>query len=219
MNGPAGNAKRPAIPEAISGSRVIAIGRRLEPSTVPSIGAALAAGGIHAFEVTMNSDAALDVIAALTRRFAPDELLIGAGTVLSVGQAEGAVEAGAQFLVMPHVDPAIVAWAVDRGIPAFPGCLTPTEILIAWAAGASAVKIFPASAGGPPFIRDLRGPLSEIPLVPTGGVTLENAAAFISAGAAAIGMGSWLTGSGDRQVVAERTAAIMRSLAGVDRRP
>jgi 2-dehydro-3-deoxyphosphogluconate aldolase / (4S)-4-hydroxy-2-oxoglutarate aldolase len=213
------NAQRPAIPEAISSSRVIAIGRRLEPSTVPSIGAALAAGGIRAFEITMNSDAALDVIAVLAGRFAPDQLLVGAGTVLSVAQAEGAVEAGARFLVMPHLDPAIVAWAVDREIPAFPGCLTPTEILAAWTAGAAAVKVFPASAVGPAFVRELRGPLPGIPLVPTGGVTLENAAAFIAAGAAAIGMGSWLTGSGDAEVVAERAAAITRSLAEVGGRP
>jgi 2-dehydro-3-deoxyphosphogluconate aldolase/(4S)-4-hydroxy-2-oxoglutarate aldolase len=210
---------RPVVPEAISRCRVIAIGRRLEPSTVPSIGAALVAGGIRAFEVTMNSESALDVISALAGRFSPDELLVGAGTVLDLTAAEGAIEAGARFLVMPHLDVGIVEWAAERGIAAFPGCMTPTEILTAWRAGAAAVKLFPASAVGPAFVRELRGPLPQIPLVPTGGVTLENAADFIVAGAAAVGMGSWLTGSGDAAIVRERAAAISRSLADAIRRP
>jgi 2-dehydro-3-deoxyphosphogluconate aldolase/(4S)-4-hydroxy-2-oxoglutarate aldolase len=119
---------------------------------------------------------------------------------------------------MPHLDTEIVAWALDHAIPAFPGCMTPTEILTAWEAGAAAVKLFPASAVGPSFVRELRGPFPEIPLVPTGGVTLDNAADFITAGAAAVGMGSWLTGSGDPALVAERAAEITRSLAGVDGR-
>jgi 2-dehydro-3-deoxyphosphogluconate aldolase/(4S)-4-hydroxy-2-oxoglutarate aldolase len=209
---------RPRIPEAISGCRVIAIGRRLEPSTVPSIGAALVAGGIRAFEVTMNSSSALDVINALAKRFPSDELLVGAGTVLDLAEAEGAVEAGARFIVMPHLDRAIVEWSAGRGIAAFPGCLTPTEILAAWRAGAAAVKVFPASAVGPAFVRELRGPLPEIPLVPTGGVTLENAPAFLAAGAVAVGMGSWLTGSGEPEVVRARAAAVMAALAEVDKR-
>jgi 2-dehydro-3-deoxyphosphogluconate aldolase/(4S)-4-hydroxy-2-oxoglutarate aldolase len=182
---------------------------------VPSIGAALVSGGVCAFEVTMNSESALEVIEELTKRFSPDELLVGAGTVLTLAQAEGAFEAGARFIVMPHLDRAIVRWAVDRGIASFPGCLTPTEILAAWRAGAAAVKVFPASAVGPVFVRELRGPLPEIPLVPTGGVTLENARDFIAAGATAVGMGSWLTGSGDPVVVQERAAAISRSLADI----
>ena len=113
-DGGATTGTRPGVPEAISRSRVIAIGRRLDPSTVPSIGAALASGGIRAFEVTMNSESALEVIGELAKRFSPDELLVGAGTVFTVAPAEGAVEAGARFLVMPHLDTAIVGWAADR---------------------------------------------------------------------------------------------------------
>jgi 2-dehydro-3-deoxyphosphogluconate aldolase/(4S)-4-hydroxy-2-oxoglutarate aldolase len=210
---------RPGIPDLIATGRVIAIGRRLEPSTVPSIGAALLAGGIRAFEVTMNSSSALDVIRALTKRFAPDELLIGAGTVLDVAEAQGAVDAGARFIVMPHTDTAIVEWAANRGIAAFPGSFTPTEILAAWRAGAAAVKLFPASAVGPAFVRELRGPLPEVPLIPTGGVTLENAPAYLAAGAVAVGMGSWLTGSGEPEVVRERSAAVIAAVAAVERRP
>ena len=89
-----------------------------------------------------------------------------------------------------------MAWAAGRGIPAFPGCATPTEILAAWRAGAAAVKLFPASSAGPGFVREMSGPFPEIPLVPTGGVTVETAPAFIAAGAVAVGMGGWLLGDG-----------------------
>jgi 2-dehydro-3-deoxyphosphogluconate aldolase/(4S)-4-hydroxy-2-oxoglutarate aldolase len=204
---------RPAIPAAITGGRLIAIARNLNPETVPTIGGALLAGGVHAFEVTLNSASALEAISALARQFDPDELLVGAGTVLDLEQAQRAVDAGARFLVMPHCDLAIVEWAASNGIPALPGAFTPTEILAAWRAGAAAVKLFPASAVGPSFVRELRGPLPEIPLVPTGGVTLENAPMFIAAGAVAVGMASWLTGGGDPRVIHERAVAVVAALA------
>ncbi len=211
--------RRPGVPAAISDGRLIAIGRNLEPALVPTIGEGLLAGGVHAFEITLNNPSAFTAIAALTRRFNPRDLLIGAGTVLDLEQAERAVEAGAQFLVMPHLDVAIVEWAVKRELPAFPGAFTPTEILAAWRAGATAVKLFPASAVGPAFVRELRGPLPQIPLVPTGGVTLENAPAFLAAGALAVGMGSWLTGGGDPDVIRERAVAITAALSAAGRVP
>jgi 2-dehydro-3-deoxyphosphogluconate aldolase/(4S)-4-hydroxy-2-oxoglutarate aldolase len=113
---------------------------------------------------------------------------------------------------MPHIDVAIVGWAAARGIPVMPGAFTPTEILAAWRAGAAAVKLFPASAVGPAFVREVRGPLREIPLVPTGGVTAETAPAFIAAGAVAVGIGSWLTGSGDAAVVQSRAAELVAAV-------
>jgi 2-dehydro-3-deoxyphosphogluconate aldolase/(4S)-4-hydroxy-2-oxoglutarate aldolase len=195
---------------------VIAIGRHLDPDTVPAIGEALLAGGIRAFEVTLNSASALSVIRALAARFGPDDLLIGAGTVLDLDQARSAVDAGARFLVMPHTDVTIVDWAARRGVPAFPGALSPTEILAGWRAGASGVKLFPASAVGPKFVRELRGPLPEIPLIPTGGVTLQNAPAFMAAGALAVGIGSWLTGGGDPGAIRSRAIAITTALAASD---
>jgi 2-dehydro-3-deoxyphosphogluconate aldolase/(4S)-4-hydroxy-2-oxoglutarate aldolase len=204
---------RPSIPSAIAQGRVIAIGRHLDIASVLAIGEALAAGGIHAFEVTMNSASALEAIEALTARFGPDELLVGAGTVLDEAQAQAAVDAGARFLVMPHFDLRIVDWAVRHEVPAFPGAFTPTEILSAWRAGAAAVKLFPASAVGPTFLRELRGPLPQIPLIPTGGVTVENAPAFLAAGALAVGMGSWLTGGGDPVVIRERATAVVAAVA------
>jgi 2-dehydro-3-deoxyphosphogluconate aldolase / (4S)-4-hydroxy-2-oxoglutarate aldolase len=205
---------RPAIPEAISGPRVVAIGRRLDRARILEVAEALRRGGVRAFELTLDGDDALDAIAALTARFTPDELLVGAGTVLSIDAAAAALDHGARFLVSPHTDPELVGWAAARAVPAFPGALTPTEILAAWRAGAAAVKLFPASAVGPAFVREHRGPFRDIPLIPTGGVTAESAPAFIAAGAVAVGLGSWLTGSGDPAAVEARARELVRALAG-----
>lgn len=205
---------RPAVPEAITMFGIVAIGRRLASGTEPAVAGALVRGGVRAFEITLDGDGALDAIRDLAGRFDPAELLVGAGTVLDIPSAEAAVEAGARFLVMPHLDVAIVSWAAARGVPVLPGAFTPTEILAAWRAGAAAVKLFPASAVGPAFVREVRGPLREIPLVPTGGVTAETAPAFIAAGAVAVGIGSWLTGSGDPAVVEARAGELVAAVAG-----
>ena len=208
-----GEPERPAIPSGILEGRVIAIGRGLAPEAILSIAASLADGGVRAFEITLNSPAAMEAIAAMAARFAPEELIIGAGTVLDEAKAEEAVAAGARFLVMPHTDAGLIAWAAQRGIPSFPGAFTPTEALGAWRAGAAAVKLFPASVVGPAFVRELRGPFRDIPLVPTGGVTIESAPSFIAAGAVAVGMGGWLTGSGDAAVVGARARQVVDALA------
>jgi 2-dehydro-3-deoxyphosphogluconate aldolase/(4S)-4-hydroxy-2-oxoglutarate aldolase len=172
---------------------------------------ALAAGGVGVLEVTLDSDGALAAIERL--RVAP--LLVGAGTVRSLAEAEAAVAAGAAFLVSPHTDPAIVDWAAQRGVPAMPGAFTPTEVAGAWDAGAAAVKLFPASVGGPALVRELRGPFADVPFVPSGGVTADNAPAFLAAGALAVGLGSWLTGPDDLAVVEERARLLTASLANV----
>ena len=169
---------RPQIPAGITTGGVVAIGRRVSAAAGPDIAAALADGGVRAFELTLNepeADAlrAIEAVAAVAPGLA---LEVGAGTVLSIDAARRAIDAGATFLVMPHLDAEIVAWAATFDIPAFPGCATPTEILAAWRAGAAAVKAFPASSLGPGFVRELRGPFPDIPLLPTGGVTLETAA-------------------------------------------
>jgi 2-dehydro-3-deoxyphosphogluconate aldolase / (4S)-4-hydroxy-2-oxoglutarate aldolase len=212
-----GSDRRPAIPDEILGPRVVAIGRRLDPSRLAEVTAALREGGVRAFELTLDAPEAIGAIARLTASDVAKELLIGAGTVLDVSAAERAIDAGARFLVSPHTDPAIVAWAAARDIPCFPGALTPTEVLVAWRAGAAGVKLFPASAVGPSFVREARGPLREIPLIPTGGVTAESAAEYLRAGAVAVGLGSWLTGSGDPALVAERAHQVVSALAGVER--
>ena len=105
-----------------------------------------------------------------------------------------------------------MSWAAERGIPAFPGCATPTEVLAAWRTGAAAIKVFPASSLGPSFVRELRGPFPAIPLVPTRGVTLGTIPAFIAAGAVAVGLGSWLVGDGAAPGIRERGAAVVAAV-------
>jgi 2-dehydro-3-deoxyphosphogluconate aldolase/(4S)-4-hydroxy-2-oxoglutarate aldolase len=205
---------RQAVPEAILGGRVVAIARGLDPSRMVEIAGALIDGGVGAFEVTLNSRSANDAIAAVRAAVPAGRLLVGAGTVLDRASAEAAVGAGAQFLVMPHTDLGLVEWAAGRGLPVFPGAFTPSEILAAWRAGATAVKLFPASAVGPSFVRELRGPLPEIPLIPTGGVTAENAPDFIRAGAVAVGLGSWLTGAGDPAAIRARATQLTEAIRG-----
>lgn len=208
---------RPVIPTGLVEGGVVAIARRLSAETAPPAARALADGGVCAFEITLNEPeaGALRAIEAVAGRVAADtpRLAIGAGTVLSVEAARRAVDAGATFLVMPHTDPALVAWAATHGIPALPGAATPTEILAAWRAGASAVKVFPASSLGAAFVRELAGPFPEIPLVPTGGVTADSAGTFIAAGAIAVGLGSWLVGDGTAPGVTDRARRVIAAVA------
>jgi 2-dehydro-3-deoxyphosphogluconate aldolase/(4S)-4-hydroxy-2-oxoglutarate aldolase len=205
---------RPAVPDSILGPGVVAIGRRPDPATVQAIADGLADGGIRAFELTLNEPEteALRMIETLASM---SVLEIGAGTVLSIAAAQRALDAGATFLVTPHTDVELVTWAADRGVPILPGAFSPTEVLAGWRAGASAIKVFPASVAGPSFIRELRGPFPDIGLVPTGGVTLDNVAEFIRAGARAVGLGSWLTGSGSVEVIRERARQIVAAVEEV----
>jgi len=206
---------RPTIPSAIRDVGVLAIGRRLDTDSVLAIAEGLMAGGVRAFELTLNEPEApvLASIAGLAGRLNDSELLVGAGTVLSIESAQRAIDSGARFLVSPHLDVELVRWAALRGVPFFPGVLTPSEVLAAWRAGAAAVKLFPASVAGPALVRELRGPLPDIPMMPTGGVTLESAPAFIAAGAVGVGMGGWLTGDGAPAGIERRAASVVAAVA------
>jgi 2-dehydro-3-deoxyphosphogluconate aldolase/(4S)-4-hydroxy-2-oxoglutarate aldolase len=149
-------------------------------------------GGIPIVEVTMTVPGAIDVIREL-RKSAPSSVLIGAGTVLDADAARRCVDAGAQFLVSPGLNLPTVEFAVKSGILMLAGALTPTEVITAWNAGSDFVKVFPCGqVGGAKYIKALKGPLPQIPLVPTGGVNLNTAAEFIEAGAAALGIGGEL---------------------------
>ncbi len=152
---------------------------------------AVRAGGVRAIEVTMTTPGALRVVEAAVARFG-DEVLFGAGTVLDAETARAAILAGAAFLVTPTFSRKVVRLARRYGVPVMPGCYTPTEMLSAWESGADMIKLFPASAGGPPMLKAILAPLPQLEVVPVGGVTLENAAAFIRAGAAALGVGGEL---------------------------
>jgi 2-dehydro-3-deoxyphosphogluconate aldolase/(4S)-4-hydroxy-2-oxoglutarate aldolase len=204
---------RPEIPRGLLAGGVVAIARRLSADTAAAVAGALAAGGVHAFEVTLNEPKAVAFRAIEAVAGAGTGVEIGAGTVLSIEDAGLAVDAGATFLVMPTTDPELVHWAAARGIPAFPGAATPTEILAAWRAGAAAVKLFPASALGPSFVRECLGPFPDIPLIPTGGVTAETAGSFIAAGAVAVGLGSWLVGDGVANGVTRRARQVVDAVA------
>jgi 2-dehydro-3-deoxyphosphogluconate aldolase/(4S)-4-hydroxy-2-oxoglutarate aldolase len=152
--------------------------------------AAICAGGIPIVEITMTVPGAVDVIRELVK-LTSAETLIGAGTVLDAKTAEACVNVGAQFIVSPALDLNTIAYCTKMDILMMAGALTPTEIYTAWSAGADLVKVFPAGAvGGPGYLKAIKGPLPHIKLVPTGGVSLQNAAAFIEAGAEALGIGS-----------------------------
>jgi 2-dehydro-3-deoxyphosphogluconate aldolase/(4S)-4-hydroxy-2-oxoglutarate aldolase len=207
-------AARLPVPPHIREAGVIAIGRRLEPAIVLGIAEALARGGVAAFEITLESDGSLVVLRQLADRFTDgQELLVGAGTVLDRESASDAVRAGARFLVMPHVDEAVIRLAVEHEIPIFPGAFSPTEILAAWRAGATAVKLFPASVAGVAFVREFRGPFPDIPLVPTGGLTIETAPSFIAAGAVAVGLGSSLVAGGEPEAIEARARTLVAAVA------
>lgn len=170
---------------------------------------AVAAGGMQLIEITWNSDRPARLIQQLREEL--PNCIIGTGTLLNLDQQKEAIAAGAQFLFTPHVDRVLIDAAVNRGIPIIPGALTPTEIVTAWQAGASCVKVFPVGAvGGASYIKSLQAPLGEIPLIPTGGVTLENAWEFIAAGAIAIGLSGQLFPS---QMVARGNWEAIASLA------
>jgi 2-dehydro-3-deoxyphosphogluconate aldolase / (4S)-4-hydroxy-2-oxoglutarate aldolase len=148
---------------------------------------AIVAGGIRTIEVTMTVPGAVDLI----RELASDpELMIGAGTVLDAETAKRCIDAGAIFVISPATNYETIRYCNNADVVVMPGALTPTEILNAWNAGADIVKVFPASSmGGPAYLRALKGPLPHLKLIPTGGVSIENAADYIGAGAEAVGVG------------------------------
>src|SRR5213592_4442082 len=173
-------------------SGVIAVVRVSEPIRLGPAARALAAGGVGAVEVTLTTPGAIDAIADLASDKGLAGCVIGAGTVLDESAARHVIDAGARFVVSPALNPAVIRVCRDREVPCMPGAFTPTEILEAWRAGAPVVKLFPASAVRPGYIRDVLAPLPFLRLVPSGGVSLENAGDWIRAGAAAVSVGSAL---------------------------
>jgi len=182
---------RASTVRAIEQFGIVAVIRLKDPTRVRGVVDALAAGGVRALEVTMTVPRAVDLIRELAPTM-PDGFLLGAGTVTDAATARAVIDAGAAFIVGQVFRPDVIAACHDRDVPAIPGCFSPTEILAAHEAGADLVKVFPATALGPAFIRDVRAPLPQVKPVPTGGVTIENAGECIRAGAAAVGVGSAL---------------------------
>jgi len=185
------------VADAIRRCRLIAVLRQVAPQAVLlDLVGELADAGARAFEITFDAANAEADLASVRQRLArrsDGPFIVGAGTVLRRGQLEAARRAGADFAVAPVLDATLVATAVEEGLPFIPGAFTPTEVAVAWAAGATFVKLFPASAVGPAFVRELRGPMPDVELIPTGGIDATNALSFLDAGAAAVGIGSAIT--------------------------
>lgn len=197
---------------------IVGILRRFGRDEILKAVEAASRGGITTVEVTLDTKDASGIIAALRERF-EDSLEIGAGTIRTKADFEKAFEAGASFVVTPIVSAEVIHAARASRVPVFAGALTPTEIHTAFALGADIVKVFPANVFGPSYIRDLRGPLSDVRLMPTGGVTVDSVAAYRRAGACALGVGSPLFARerievGDFDWVEERARRFVAALAG-----
>jgi 2-dehydro-3-deoxyphosphogluconate aldolase / (4S)-4-hydroxy-2-oxoglutarate aldolase len=190
MDGPMSEG-RATITRAIETMGVVAVIRLKDPGRLRAVVDALAEGGVRALEVTMTVPGAVDLIRELAPTL-PAGFLLGAGTVTDVATAAAVIDAGAKFVVAPVFRPDVIRACHERDVPAMPGCFSPTEIFAAHECGADVVKVFPATSLGPQFIKDVRAPLPQVKLMPTGGVTLDNAGDWIRAGAVAVGIGSAL---------------------------
>ncbi len=208
---------REAVLDNVERSGVVAIIRMKDPARLAAVVDALLAGGVRVLEVTMTVPGAIELIRTLAARL-PPELVLGAGTVVDTETAERVLDAGATFLVSPVMRLSLIELARQRGVPIMPGCFSPTEILTAWEAGADIVKVFPATALGPGYLKDIHGPLPSIKLMPTGGVTVDNAGDWIRAGAVAVGVGSALVDAasvqtGNFDAITDRARGIMDNVA------
>lgn len=204
---------RPSLPAELTSTGVVAIARASSAKRVVPAVETLVDAGVTCVELTMSLPGAIDNIAVLVELLG-ERACVGAGTVLTAQQARACVDAGAKFIVAPSAVPEVVEFASSQGIPVLPGALTPSEIVTSWLAGAAAVKVFPASAVGPQYLRDVRAPLPDIPLIPTGGVTLDDVPRYLDAGAIAVGMGGPLFGDalrddGDLHALATRARRLL----------
>ena len=179
-----------SVTAAIVRSGVVAVLRASTADGFSAVADVLVEAGITAIEVTLTSRGAIDALAGLRRQL-PPSAVIGAGSVLTIDQAKAAVDAGAAFLVSPILDPDL---GQGFGVPFYPGGLSPTEIHRAARSGAPLVKLFPASAVGPGYLKDLHGPMTGTRIMPTGGIGLDDIMGWLRAGAAAVGMGGPLLG-------------------------
>jgi 2-dehydro-3-deoxyphosphogluconate aldolase / (4S)-4-hydroxy-2-oxoglutarate aldolase len=207
---------RAEITQQVEAHGVVAVIRIKEPDRLRAVIDALARGGVRALEVTMTVPRAIELIADIAPSL-PRELVFGAGTVLDADTAARAIDAGARFIVSPVFRRSVIDACHARDVPAMPGCFSPTEILDAWDAGADVVKVFPATTLGPGYLKDVRAPLPQVKLMPTGGVTVDNAGEWIKAGAVAVGVGSALLdtaaiAAGDYRVIEDKARRIVANV-------
>ena len=208
--------KKDAALELILSSKVIAVIRMSDTEKLAKVVEAVKAGGVKAIEITMTTPSALEIIAAMAKKKAPD-VLIGAGTVLDPETAVQVIHAGADFVVSPVTNPAMITVCRRYDKLVAPGAFSPTEILTAWQSGADIVKVFPATSVGPKYFKDILGPLPHVRLMPTGGVSLENARDFIASGACCVAIGTALLDkkaidAGDWDVLTRKAQALVDSM-------
>ncbi len=196
---------------------VVAIMRANSPDQLLGAADAIRAGGVRAIEVSLTTPGALGVIERAAAR-SDGDMLFGAGTVLDAESARATILAGAQFIVGPALDLALIELCRRYGVPVFPGAYTASEVVAAWQAGAGMVKIFPASVGGPELIKALKAPLPQVEMMAVGGVDLDNTADFVRAGASVVGVGSSLVAqrlldTGDYTALTERARRFVAEVA------
>ncbi|MDR6867912.1 2-dehydro-3-deoxyphosphogluconate aldolase/(4S)-4-hydroxy-2-oxoglutarate aldolase [Microbacterium resistens] len=212
-----GERSRVALPARTVESRLIVVARARRAEDYEAVLDVLIDAGIRSVELTLTTPGTFDLLTELRARY-DGRADLGVGTVTNGDDLARAVDAGARYLVTPVTSPALVAQARDAGVPIVPGGLTPTELFTSWAAGASAVKVFPAGQVGPSYLKDLRGPFPDIVAVPSGGVDLASAEAWLAAGAVAVSVGGPLLGDafdgGDLGALRTRAEALVAVCAG-----
>jgi 2-dehydro-3-deoxyphosphogluconate aldolase / (4S)-4-hydroxy-2-oxoglutarate aldolase len=200
----------------VENTGVVAVIRMKEADKLRGVIDALLEGGVRALELTMTVPGAIGLIEEIAKDL-PGEFQLGAGTVLDPETARQVILAGAKYIVAPTLNFETIKMCHRYDVAIMPGCFTPTEILTAWEAGADVIKVFPATALGPGFFKDIRGPLPQIRMMPTGGVTLANAGEWIKAGAVAIGVGTALVdtkaiAAGDFKQIAANAKHLIESV-------
>ncbi|RQG88904.1 bifunctional 4-hydroxy-2-oxoglutarate aldolase/2-dehydro-3-deoxy-phosphogluconate aldolase [Natrarchaeobius halalkaliphilus] len=206
-----------AVEDRIVESGVLAVLRGVDEDSIVPVARAIHEAGVGALEVTADGTRAAEKIAAVDRELEGTETVVGAGTVLDASSAESVIDAGASFVVSPHVDVDVVRTCNRHGVFVAPGVLTPTEAVTAMEAGADVLKMFPAKTVGPGHIGALQGPLGGVDIIPTGGVSRENVAEYFDAGALAVGAGGALVdydavSEGDMDQVRESAAAFVETV-------
>ena len=207
---------RDNIRDRIIDAAAVAVIRLDQPADGERVGEALIEGGVSILEVTMTSPQALELISTLASAF-PDQALVGVGSVLDRSMAVAAIDAGARFVVSPVLVPDVIHASHENGVPVLAGAFTPTEIQTAHTLGADLIKVFPADVVGMSYFKSVRAPMPHLRLIPTGGVTLDNAGDWLRAGAAAVGVGSALVDKAAIEqkrfdVLTENAARLMNSI-------
>ena len=202
---------RPPMSDRLTSTKVIAVLRALHVSALGPVCDVLVEEGILSLELTLTTPGMFDALPELIDRYT-DTADVGVGTILTESQAQRALDCGAQYLVTPTINLAVIKLAVERQIAVFPGGLTPTELAAAWQAGATAVKIFPAQTVGAGYLKHLRGPFPDLEAIPSGGVDLDASRQWLAAGAAAVSIGGPLLGDalngGELSALRDRCRAV-----------